>query len=116
MSESAQVAVCAVSLTAEEVAACYRRGIPFTDLVILIHPDGTTFGRIMDDVTDAHKSGASIVWLLDHDYNVISIFPSWTHLSVVRGDAELAMPELPLFRCRVRDFYRLLGLLPETLS
>jgi hypothetical protein len=109
MHESSGVVFAAASLTAEEVAECYRRGVPFTDLVILMCPDEETFGRTMMKVSDALNAGAFIVWLLDQDCHAITVFPSWSHLQVVRADDELAMPELPFFRCRVRDFYRLLG-------
>jgi hypothetical protein len=115
MSESLQVAVAAASLTAEEVAACYRRGVAFTDLAILVVAEGESCGRAIIRVADALKEGAFMVWLLDPVCSAITIYPSWTHLQVVRADAELAMPELPHFQCRIREFFRLLGLsLPPT--
>jgi hypothetical protein len=109
MLESAGVALAAASLTAEEVAECYRRGVPFTDLVILTHPIGEAFGRTTMNVRAALNGGAFIVWLLDQECDAITVYQSWSHLQVARADDELAMPELPYFRCRVRDFYRLLG-------
>ena len=113
MSATVHVAVSATTLTAEEVAACFRRGIPFTELAILVVPPGETFGRSMTNILDARDKGASFVWQIDSDCSVLTIFPSWTHLEVFNADDELVMDELPLFRCRVSEFLRLIGVLPE---
>jgi hypothetical protein len=44
MPEASQLALSAASLTAEEVATCYRNGVTFTDLSILVVAPGRTYG------------------------------------------------------------------------
>ncbi len=107
------VAVSAATLTAQEIATCFLRGIPFTDLAILIVPPSETFGRSMTNVVNAINQGAAFVWQIDPVCQAISLFTSWTHLKVFQTDDELVMSELPLFRCRVREFLQLLGITPD---
>jgi hypothetical protein len=108
-----RLALSAASLTPQEVALCYQNEISFTDLTILVVGSGETVGRSMWNVHLAFARGAFIVWQLDPVCEVVTVFPSWTHLKVFRADDELVMEELPLFRCRVSEFFRLLGVPPE---
>jgi hypothetical protein len=67
----------------------------------------------MLDVRRALDEGALIVWQLDPVCRIVTAFPAGTHLIVFHPDDELMMEELPLFRCRVSDFFALLGIPPE---
>ena len=110
MPETVHVALSAATLTAQEVATCFLRGIQFTDLAILVVPPGETCGRSMTNILNAMGRGASFVWQIDSDCSVLTVFPSWTHLEVFKADDELVMDEMPFFRCRVREFLQLLGI------
>lgn len=102
------LAISAAPLSAEEIATCVRAGIPFTDLAILTVEPGERVGSAIQKVRDALDQSFDIVWQIDPEGRVITVFPSWTHHRVFSANQELVMVEMPYFRCRVDRFFQLL--------
>ena len=108
MATTPSVLISAATLTADEVATCYRNNYAFRELAILFVRDGKNRKRAALAVGDAFAAGAEHVWeVLPHEECLITTTDRGV-LGVKDYDDEFTPTDFPNFRCRVRDFVDLL--------
>lgn len=105
---TSSVSVAAEPLSADELAACIRGGVAFSDIVVIWGRPDDRFTPVLEAVSEQLARGYEAVLYLDPESETVTIYPARSHLRFYRPAAELAPPELPNFACRVDRFFQLL--------
>lgn len=105
---TSSVTVAAEPLSAEELAACIRSGVAFTDIVVMWGRPDDRFTPVLEAVSELLARGYEAVLYLDPESVTMTIHPARSHLRFYRPTEEFASPELPNVTCRVNRFFQLL--------
>ena len=79
-------------------------------LAVEVLSPSDTFKRVSGKIDDYLTNGVKVVWLVDPEERIVTVYRPGGHYSTHLPDVEFSGdPELPGFRCIVADFFRLPG-------
>lgn len=96
----------------DEVDPKWGDEVPVVAIEVLSPND--RLSEVNEKVEDYLSNGVKVVWLVDYEQKKVTVYRSEQSHTVLRAESELLCePELPGFRCRVADLFRLPGDKPD---